>query len=51
MEMLANCYEFSKDAVQLERCMGKWKSIYNYIDSEEFMDSYTRFYRDIKKAQ
>lgn len=51
MEMLAHCYEFSRDAMQLEKCMQKWKKIYDYIDSDELMDSYTRFYRDIKKAQ
>jgi ketol-acid reductoisomerase len=54
LQMLSFCYERNVGSglqreQAMDTCMQKWKAIYNYMDSEELMDSYTAFYRQIKK--
>jgi hypothetical protein len=52
--MLSFCYERNQLAPDREQridtCMQKWRSLYAYLDSEELMDSYTQFYRQIKQS-
>ena len=51
--MLHDCYrrcpQSSNRESALQTCMQKWESVFAYVSSEDMLESYTEFFRTVRK--